>query len=102
MKTIKNLFIEEQSYIVEYKLNDKYYLFIEALDEFGGSIQEENFNQYAITENTCVELCSYEAHDTICEWYSHCQFKAFETLEHLEKVMEYAIEQYESEQGDEE
>ena len=100
MKTIKDLFIEEQMYTVQYELNDKYCLFIEALDEFGNHIQEEKFNKYAITKNTFIYLHKY-GYGCICEWYGPCQFKAFETLEHLEKVMNFAIEQYESEQGDE-
>lgn len=92
MKTIKDLFIENQMYVVQYELNDGYCLFIDALDEFGNYVQEEKFNQYAITENTFIYLHKY-GYGCICEWDG--QFKAFETLEHLEKVAKFIIEQYE-------
>lgn len=110
METIKDLFIQEKSYIVEYKLNDKYYLFIEALDEFdcaiNGAFNIENgkydFDEDYITDNILVELHEMNDYDNpVCEWYGCCKFKLDTTLEHLEKVMEYAIELYESDQGDE-
>lgn len=103
METIKDLFIEEQSYIVEHKLNDKYYLWIEALSENGNTLTSSKFDERMLEDNILVELHETEDYDnTVCEWHGCCKFKLDTTVEHLEKVMEYAIELYESEQGDEE
>lgn len=93
--TIKDLFIQKQSYIVDHKLNDNYYIYIEALTENGEAIQEEEFNEYAITPNTCIELHEYGIDDSICEWYSECQFEVWRDLEGLEEVMKHAIRFYE-------
>lgn len=54
-KILIDLFEAEKEYILEIALNKDYYLFIEALDEFGGSIQEEKFNINNI-KNLCIEL----------------------------------------------
>ena len=98
MKTIKDLFIEQKSYIAENKLNDKYYLFIEALSENGCTLTSQQFDKRMLENNILVELHSYDFDDSICEWYNCSKFDIDTTLEHLEKVMEYAIDQYESEQ----
>lgn len=103
METIKDLFIEEQGYIVEHKLNDKYYLWIEALSENGNTLTSSKFDERMLEDNILVELHETEDYDNpVCEWHGCCKFNLDTTIEHLEKVMEYAIEQYESEQGDEE
>ena len=98
MKTIKDLFIEQKSYIAEYKLNDKYYLWIEALSENGCTLTRK-FDKRMLEDNILVELHEMNDCDNpVCEWYGCCKFNLDTTVEHLEKVMEYAIEQYESEQ----
>lgn len=98
METIKDLFIEEQSYIVEHKLNDKYYLWIEAFHEYGNA---QRFDERILLGNVLVELHSYDFDDSICEW-DYEDFNVDTTVEYLEKVMKFAIELYESDQGDEE
>ena len=102
METIKDLFIQEQSYIVEYKLNEKYYLWIEALSENGNTLTSSKFDKRMLENNILVELHNYNYSDSICEWYNCSRFDLNETLERVEKIMKYAIEQYESDQGDEE
>lgn len=103
METIKDLFIKEQSYIVEHKLNDKYYLWIEALSENGNTLTSSKFDKRMLENNILVELHEMNDYDNpVCEWYDCCKINLDTTVEYLEKVMEYAIEQYESEQGDEE
>lgn len=102
MKTIKDLFIEEQSYVVEHKLNDNYYSWIEALSENGCTLTSSKFDERMLEDNILVELHKMDDYDNpVCEWYNCCKFNIDTTVEHLEKVMEYAIERYESEQGDE-
>jgi hypothetical protein len=96
-RTIENLILENKNYIVEYKLNDKYHLFIEALNEFGESIQDDTFNEQNLTQNILVELHE-TGFDQIAEWYGICSFELYTTLEYLERVMHYAIEQFEQEQ----
>lgn len=103
---IIDLFIENKSYVVEYKLNDKYYLFIEALDEFGcainGAFNIENgkydFDEHYITDNILVELHNYNYSDSICEWCNCSRFDLYEAMERVEKIMQYAIKEYESKQ----
>lgn len=53
---ILNLFKEQKSYIVEYELGDGYYLFIEALDKYGGTLTHNDFDEKLLTDNICVEL----------------------------------------------
>ena len=105
IKTIKDLFIEQKSYIVEYKLNDKYYLFIEALSENGCTLTRKfdklymwRKNKTKLENNILVELHSYDFDDSICEWYNCSKFDIDKTLENLKEIMQYAIDQYESEQ----
>ena len=54
----KELFIKEKSYIIEVKINDKYYLWIESLDEYGCS-NTGDFNEEKLTNNYLVELHTY-------------------------------------------
>lgn len=54
----KDLFIKEKSYIIEVKIDDKYYLWIECLDEYGGSITGD-FDEEKLTNNYLVELHTY-------------------------------------------
>lgn len=98
MKKIKDLFIEKQNYIIEYNLNDRYYLWIEALDENGASIQEEDFEWYCVF-GVLIELHDRNNnHDTFCEWNE--LFHTDCTLEDLKSIMQSAISIYEQNQGD--
>lgn len=98
MKKIKDLFIERKEYAIEYRLNDRYYLWVEALDKNGALIQELGFNLELI-EGLLIELhdrkCKY---DTFTEWngliHKECE------LETLESICQSAIQFYEQNQGD--
>ena len=76
MKTVKDLFIKAQSYVVEFKVGRGYILFIEGLDEFecaiNGALNIENlkydFDEDYLTDNILVELHNeYYIGDTYCD-----------------------------------
>ena len=93
METIRDLFLERKSYIIEYKLNEKYYLFIEMLNENGCDIFEE-FNENLLIDNLLVELHSSDYE--ICEWYDERKIDLDCDLKNLENIMNHAIMLYES------
>ena len=55
MTTLKDLFSEKANYVVELPLNAEYHLFIEGLDEYGGTNTAREFNADNI-KTLCVEL----------------------------------------------
>lgn len=54
----EELFIKEKSYIIEIKIDDKYYLWVENLDKNGCSIIGD-FDEKKLTNNYLVELHTY-------------------------------------------
>lgn len=98
MKTIKDLFIEQKSYIATYELNNGYYLWLECLSENGNTITSHNFDERMLEDNIIVELHHEDFYDSICEWYNCSKFHLNETMDRIKDIMKYAIEQYESEQ----
>lgn len=53
--TIKDLFLEEQSYIIDIKINNDFSVYIEGLDNFGCGIFDKNYKIEDI-EYFCVEI----------------------------------------------
>ena len=98
MKKIKDLFIEKQSYIIEYNYDDRYYMWIEALDENGASIQDEKFD-FKNIEGVLIELHDRNNnYDTFCEWNELIHYDC--EIETLKSICSGAIRQYEQNQGD--
>lgn len=54
MTTLKDIFLKHKSYIVEFKINKYFYLFIEGLDNYGGCITSK-FDISKIA-TFCIEL----------------------------------------------
>lgn len=63
--TLKDLFIENESYILEIDINEEYYLFCEGLDENGcTNTVKDNFDVNNI-KNLCLELFERKAYEYI-------------------------------------
>ena len=97
MKKIKDLFIEQQKNTIEYNLNNRYHLWIEALNCNGNSLIDEEFCLGNIS-GVLIELYDRKFQDTIAEYNGlfHCELE----LETLESIMQSAIQSYEQNQGD--
>lgn len=97
MKKIKDLFIEKEANTFEYTLNDRYHLWIEALDCNGNSLIDEAFWLGDIS-GVLIELYDRKFQDTIAEYNDlfHCELE----LETLESICLSAIQTYEQNQGD--
>lgn len=61
--TLRDLFTQKQSYIVEIKIDENYHLWIEGLSELGSSI-DDKFNVDNI-KNLCIELIDSQEGDYI-------------------------------------
>lgn len=94
MKTIRDLFLEQKCYIVTYDLGNNYYIWIENLSENGCTLTRE-FSEKMLENNVIVELHSENFDDSIAEWCVDT-FGLDTTIIYLEKVMYYAIEDFES------
>lgn len=55
MKTLKDLFLEEQSYIVNIEINNDFSVYVEGLDNFGLGIFDKNYKVEDI-EYFCIEI----------------------------------------------
>lgn len=65
--SLKDLFIKEQSYIIEIDYLSGIYLYIEGLDKFGCAI-DSDFNKNKLTNNLCIELHdNYDSEDSDSE-----------------------------------
>lgn len=97
MKKIKDLFIEKEANTFEYTLNDRYHLWIEALDYNGNSLIDDGFWLGDIG-GVLIELYDRKIKDTIAEYndlfHPECE------LVTLESIMQSAIQTYEQNQGD--
>lgn len=89
MKTIKDLFIKENSYITTLKIDEEYNLYIEGLTENNEAIQDEEFNINNI-KNLCIELFDKDYIETI-ESYN---ITLDEKLEDLKEKTKNLIESY--------
>lgn len=99
MKKIKDLFIEKQKNTIEYQLNDRYHLWIEALDCNGASLSSmgEAFWLGDIS-GVLVELYDRKFRDTVTEYNDLFHYEL--ELETLESICLSAIQTYEQNQGD--
>lgn len=98
MKTIRDLFLEQKSYIITYDLGNNYYLWIESLSENGNTITSQKFDEKMLENNLIIELHSQKFDESIAEWESYSDFDLDCEIDFLKKSMEYAIQLYESEQ----
>lgn len=76
MKTIRDLFIKNKRYIVNFRMGRGYILFIECLDKFdcaiNGALNIEtlkyDFDEDYLTDNILVEIHNeYHINDTYCD-----------------------------------
>ena len=61
-KTLKDLFLKKQTYIITISYNNKYYLYIEGLGEYGCSIINDTFNINEI-KTFCIEIIEKRTHE---------------------------------------
>ena len=89
MKTLKDLFIKENSYITTLKIDEEYHLYIEGLTENNEAIQDEEFNINNI-KKFCIELFDEDYIETI-ESYD---ITLDEKLDDLKEKTKNLIESY--------
>lgn len=61
-KNLKDLFLKERTYIITIPYNNKYYLYIEGLCEYGGCIINNNFDIKEI-KTFCIEIIEKRTHE---------------------------------------
>ena len=68
-KTLYDLFVEKESFVVEIKVDEKHYLFVENLDKYGGS-KSYDYDIKLLSNNILVEIMEYvddiEEYDYLC------------------------------------